>query len=60
VKDRLLPSLTEAYRLKANFQKAKVVVLPESGHTCLLEADVNLYRIMDQHGFLQAKDGSLR
>lgn len=60
VKDRLLPSLPEAYRLKANFQKAEVVMLPESGHACLLEADVNLYRIMDQHGFLQAKDSSLR
>lgn len=58
-KDRLLPSLTEAYRLKANFQKAEVVVLPESGHTCLLESDVNLYQILEQHKFLRARDGSL-
>lgn len=52
-KDRLLPSLTEAYRLKSNFQKAEVAVLPESGHTCLLEANVNLYHILQQHDFLQ-------
>ncbi|MCU0551811.1 MAG: alpha/beta hydrolase [Leptolyngbya sp. Prado105] len=52
-KDRLLPSLTEAYRLKANLQQADVVVLPESGHTCLLEQDVNLYQILAQGGFLQ-------
>jgi pimeloyl-ACP methyl ester carboxylesterase len=50
-KDRLLPSLSEAYRLKANLQKAEVVVLPESGHTCLLETEVNLYQILEGCGF---------
>lgn len=54
-KDRLLPSLLEAYRLKAYFQDAEVVVLPESGHTCLLEADVKLYWILEQHGFLRGE-----
>ena len=52
VRDRLLPSLVEGYRLKAVFQNAEVVVLPESGHTCLLETDVNLYQILEQHKFL--------
>ncbi|BAU15557.1 alpha/beta hydrolase [Leptolyngbya sp. NIES-3755] len=51
-KDRLLPSLVEGYRLKAAFQNAEVVVLPESGHTCLLETDVNLYQILKEHEFL--------
>ncbi len=54
-KDRLLPSLVEGYRLKAIFQNAKVVVLPESGHTCLLESDVNLYQILEQQEFLESK-----
>ena len=52
-KDRLLPSLVEGYRLKVAFQNAEVVVLPESGHTCLLELDVNLYQILEQHKFLE-------
>ncbi|PSB16708.1 alpha/beta hydrolase [Phormidesmis priestleyi ULC007] len=50
--DKLLPSLPEAYRLKRAFQNAYVVVLPESGHTCLLESGVNLYDLMKAHGFL--------
>ncbi|MBW4441390.1 MAG: alpha/beta hydrolase [Plectolyngbya sp. WJT66-NPBG17] len=51
-KDRLLPSLVEGYRLKAALQNAEVVVLPDSGHTCLLETDVNLYQILEEHEFL--------
>ncbi len=50
--DRLLPSMVEGFRLKTMFQNAQVVVLPDSGHTCLLEADVNLYDIMKQQNFL--------
>ncbi len=50
--DKLLPSLPEAYRLKRAFHKAYVVVLPESGHSCLLESGVNLYEMMKTHGFL--------
>jgi pimeloyl-ACP methyl ester carboxylesterase len=52
-RDKLLPSLTEAYRLKQAFQKARIVVLPNSGHTCLLEADVNLFEILKASGFLE-------
>jgi pimeloyl-ACP methyl ester carboxylesterase len=54
VDDKLFPSVPEAYRLKRIFQNAQVVVLPQSGHTCLLEAEVNLFKIMETHGFLEA------
>lgn len=57
-KDRLLPSLAEAFRLKGVFQKAQVVILPESGHTCLLESEVNLYEIMKEYGFLESSYSS--
>lgn len=53
VDDKLFPSVPEAYRLKRTFQTAQVVVLPQSGHTCLLEAEVNLFKIMQAHGFLE-------
>jgi pimeloyl-ACP methyl ester carboxylesterase len=50
--DRLLPSLPEAYRLASQLYDAQVIVLPYSGHACLLEADVNLYEMMKRHNFL--------
>ncbi len=50
--DRLLPSLAEAKRLVSFLPNAKMVVLPQSGHACLLEADINLYEIMKTHNFL--------
>lgn len=50
--DRLLPSLPEAKRLAQSLPHVQVVVLPDSGHACLLEADVNLYEIMKTHYFL--------
>lgn len=50
--DLLLPSLAEAQRLTKLFPHSEVVVLPESGHACLLEADVHLYEIMQSHHFL--------
>jgi pimeloyl-ACP methyl ester carboxylesterase len=54
--DRLLPSLEEARRLIKKFSNAQLVVLPNSGHACLLESDVNLYEIMKSHSFLTARD----
>lgn len=51
--DRLLPSTTEALRLGNIFPNAKILVLPESGHACLLEKDINLYEIMRQNNFLE-------
>lgn len=50
--DRLLPSVDEVRRLKQVFSNPSIVVLPESGHACLLEADINLYEIMANHDFL--------
>lgn len=51
--DRLLPSMTEARRLVKILPNAKMVVLPYSGHACLLEADVKLYEIMQANNFLE-------
>ncbi len=53
--DRLLPSVHEAERLLNYLPNAKVVVLPDSGHTCLLETDVNLLKIMKDQSFLEAE-----
>lgn len=50
--DRLLPSVEEAQNLVRRLPQARVVILPDSGHACLLEADVNLYEIMQQQNFL--------
>ncbi|MGI0487096.1 alpha/beta fold hydrolase [Pantanalinema rosaneae CENA516] len=53
--DRLLPSGTEAQRLSQILPNAKTLTLPKSGHACLLEADVNLYEILQTHDFLQPR-----
>ncbi len=50
--DRLLPSTTEALRLANIFPNAKILVLPESGHACFLEKDINLYEIMSYYALL--------
>lgn len=50
--DRLLPSLAEVQHLEQFLPHAQTVVLPLSGHACLLEADVNLYKIMQTQQFL--------
>lgn len=50
--DRLLPSMTEAKRLVKILPNAQMVVLPYSGHACLLEADIKLYEIMEAKNFL--------
>lgn len=54
--DRLLPSLAEAQRLIDIFPNSQMVVLPESGHACLLEADINLYEILKANNFLENKE----
>ncbi|MBW4608600.1 MAG: alpha/beta hydrolase [Hassallia sp. WJT32-NPBG1] len=51
--DRLLPSVTEAQRLVNILPNAKTVVLPNSGHACLLEKDIYLYEIMKENNFLE-------
>lgn len=50
--DRLLPSVAEAEHLIAHLANAQMYVLPYSGHACLLEADVDLYDIIQATGFL--------
>jgi len=50
--DRLLPSVPEAYRLAKMIPNAKIVIMPDSGHACLLEVDVNLDGIMKTHQFV--------
>lgn len=44
--DRLLPSLSQARFLVKHLPEAQIVILPNSGHACLLEADVDLYQII--------------
>ncbi len=52
--DKLLPSVQEAQRLARILPKGKISVLPNSGHTCLLEKGINLYKIMQGSNFLEA------
>jgi pimeloyl-ACP methyl ester carboxylesterase len=51
--DRLLPSLTEAYRLAESLPQATIKILPQSGHACLLETETDLYSIMKEFDFLE-------
>ncbi|WP_066381964.1 MULTISPECIES: alpha/beta fold hydrolase [unclassified Anabaena] len=57
--DRLLPSVTEVKRIANIIPNAKTVILPESGHACLLENDVNLYQILQAHNFLELQEHKL-
>ncbi|GAP99470.1 alpha/beta fold hydrolase [Leptolyngbya sp. NIES-2104] len=50
--DRLLPSVSEAQRLSKIFPTAQVVVLPHSGHTCLVEPKISLYQILQAEHFV--------
>jgi pimeloyl-ACP methyl ester carboxylesterase len=54
--DNLLPSVAEAERLVNCLPNAEKVVLPGSGHACLLEAEVNLYEIMKSQNFLANRE----
>jgi pimeloyl-ACP methyl ester carboxylesterase len=44
--DRLLPSVAEAGRLVSYLSNSQTVLLPESGHACLLETEVRLSSIL--------------
>lgn len=50
--DRLLPSVAEIERLASILPDARTVALPDSGHTCLLEAETNLLEILRSQDFL--------
>ncbi|NJO42851.1 MAG: alpha/beta hydrolase [Cyanobacteria bacterium CRU_2_1] len=57
-RDSLLPSVSEAHWLTDHIPNAQMHILPNSGHACLLESDVNLYQIMQTSNFLyQPKPG---
>jgi len=51
--DRLLPSIEEAKRLVNYLSHAQAIVLPHSGHACLLETDIYLDEIMQANHFLE-------
>jgi pimeloyl-ACP methyl ester carboxylesterase len=46
--DLLLPSVTEAERLRSIFPQANTIYLPQSGHACLLEQEVQLAQFLEQ------------
>jgi pimeloyl-ACP methyl ester carboxylesterase len=50
--DRLLPSSAEVQTLATYLPDSKIHILPNSGHACLLETDVNLHEILKEHDFL--------
>ena len=50
--DRILPSVEEVHRLARIFVRSQVVILPHSGHACLVEKGVNLDEIMHAHSFI--------
>ncbi len=52
--DRLLPSVTEVKRIGNILPNAKILVLPDCGHACLLEEDINLYEILKVNDFLES------
>lgn len=51
--DRLLPSVDESQRLAAHCPRSQCIILPHSGHTCLLEPDINLMALLKQADFLE-------
>ena len=49
--DRLLPSRKEASKLLNLFPNSQIEILPDSGHACLLEKEINLADIFAKHQF---------
>ncbi|MBW4687068.1 MAG: alpha/beta hydrolase [Komarekiella atlantica HA4396-MV6] len=58
--DRLLPSVSEVKRIANILPNAKTMVLPDSGHACLLEKDINLYEILKSQNFLESKSQTVK
>lgn len=54
-KDRLLPSVREAQFLATQIPHARVIVLPDSGHTCFLTEQFSLAEILNQDAILSSK-----
>ncbi|YAI81368.1 MAG: alpha/beta fold hydrolase [cyanobacterium endosymbiont of Rhopalodia sterrenbergii] len=53
--DYLLPSVAEGKRLVNCLPNSNLVILPDSGHTCLLETEVDLTKLLQKHNFLPLK-----
>lgn len=53
--DDLLPSVAEARKLTNLLPQGQMIVLPQSGHACLLETEINLYKILVEQNFISAK-----
>jgi len=58
--DRLLPSVSEVSRLADILPNTKTVILPYSGHACLLENDINLYDILKENNFIESRADVIR
>jgi pimeloyl-ACP methyl ester carboxylesterase len=58
--DRLLPSVQEARRLVNIFPNSKIALLPDSGHACLLEHNINLYQILQEQNFIELHSKAFR
>ncbi|MEM8779724.1 MAG: alpha/beta hydrolase [Cyanobacteria bacterium P01_G01_bin.49] len=51
-RDRLLPSVEEGQQLIRHFPNGQLKILPDSGHACLLETEMNLSKVLEQNNFL--------
>ena len=51
--DLLLPSIAEARRLSQHLHQAQTIILPDSGHACLIEKDIKLDSILQNYQFLE-------
>ncbi len=51
-RDPVLPSVAEAQRLAQHIPQANIVVVPDSGHCCLIEKAFSLLDILTQQEFL--------
>ncbi|WGV27903.1 alpha/beta fold hydrolase [Halotia branconii] len=58
--DRLLPSVSEVKRIGDILPNSKTIILPESGHACLLEKNINLYEILKDKNFLDSKPATAK
>ena len=52
--DRLLDSVEEGKRLQRFLPQSQLEILPNSGHACLLESQLDLTRILEKQNFLPA------
>lgn len=59
-RDRLLHSVSHAKLLTKHIPNTNTLVLPRSGHACLLEKDVNLYDILNKQWGIANKDSDLK